>query len=98
MNVVRLPGTVKEVFEQRIRSELRVSADRILARTREVRSGKLNDPRFGQRHTGEGVYADTIARLFERTAERLGLVGRKAGPDEPWSAGEELGRPLNRPT
>jgi DNA repair photolyase len=83
MIMVRLPGTVKQVFEQRIRSELPLRAERILARTREVRAGKLNDPRFGVRQTGEGVYAEAVSRLFERTAERLGLRGRRVQPDEP---------------
>jgi DNA repair photolyase len=83
MIVVRLPGTVKEVFEQRIRKELPLRAERILARTREVRGGKLNDPRFGHRQTGEGVYAEMVTRLFERTADRLGLVGRRAQASEP---------------
>jgi DNA repair photolyase len=83
MIVVRLPGTVKQVFEETLRRELPLRADRILARTREVRAGKLNDPRFGHRQTGEGVYADAIGRLFEQTARRLGLLGRQARADEP---------------
>src|SRR4029077_18017897 len=72
MIVVRLPGTVKQVFEETLRRELPLRADRILARTREVRAGKLNDPRFGHRQTGDGVYADSIAQLFERPARRFG--------------------------
>ena len=82
MIVVRLPGTVKEVFEQRVRAALPLRADRILARTREVRAGKLNDPRFGTRQTGEGQYADAIGQLFDRTARRLGLVRSEATPTE----------------
>jgi len=74
MIIVRLPGSVKEVFEERVRTALPLRADRILARTREVRAGKLNDPRFGTRKTGEGQYAESIAQLFEKTARRLGLV------------------------
>ena len=73
MIVVRLPGSVKEVFEERVRAAMPLRADRILARTREVRAGKLNDARFGTRQTGEGHYAETIAQLFDRTARRLGL-------------------------
>jgi DNA repair photolyase len=83
MIVVRLPGTVKQVFEETLRRELPLRADRILSRTREVRAGKLNDPRFGHRQTGEGVYADAIGRLFEETARRLGLSRREARADEP---------------
>jgi DNA repair photolyase len=74
MIVLRLPGSVKQVFEERLRAAMPLRAERVLARTREVRSGNLNDPRFGTRQTGEGVYADSIAQLFERTARRLGLA------------------------
>ena len=73
MIVLRLPGNVKHVFEERLRTTLPLRAERVLARTREVRGGKLNDPRFGCRFIGEGTYAETIAQLFRRTAERLGL-------------------------
>jgi DNA repair photolyase len=82
MIIVRLPGTVKEVFEERVRAALPLRADRILARTREVRGGKLNDPRFGTRKTGEGQYAESIAQLFEKTARRLGLRRDEATPTD----------------
>jgi DNA repair photolyase len=83
MIVVRLPGAVKQVFEETLKRELPLRAERVLARTREVRAGKLNDPRFGHRLAGEGVYAQTIARLFEETSRRLGLTSRQARADEP---------------
>jgi DNA repair photolyase len=80
MILLRLPGSVKQVFEERLRASMPLRAERVLARTREVRAGKLNDPRFGTRQTGEGVYAESIAQLFERTARRLGLaVGSASG-------------------
>jgi DNA repair photolyase len=83
MIIVRLPGSVKQVFEERVRAALPLRAERILARTREVRGGKLNDPRFGTRKTGEGQYAESIAQLFDRTARRLGLVrNEEARPEE----------------
>jgi DNA repair photolyase len=71
--MLRLPGSVKQVFEERLRATMPLRAERVLARTREVRGGKLNDPRFGSRQTGEGVYADTVTQLFARTAARLGF-------------------------
>jgi len=73
MIVLRLPGSVKEVFEERMRERLPLAADRVLARTREVRGGRLNDPRFGSRMSGEGEYASAIHQLFDQTARRLGL-------------------------
>ncbi len=71
--LLRLPGNVKEVFDARVREALPLRAERIIARTREVRSGHRSDPRFGTRMTGEGVYAESIARLFTVTARRLGF-------------------------
>ncbi|MBK8995716.1 MAG: radical SAM protein, partial [Myxococcales bacterium] len=43
--MLRLPGPVQQVFEERVREALPLAAERILARTREVRGGKLNDAR-----------------------------------------------------
>jgi DNA repair photolyase len=76
--ILRLPGSVKQVFEDRLRQGLPLSAAKVLARTREMRNGKLNDPRFGTRMTGEGTYAEAIAQLFEQTARKLGLSGDDA--------------------
>jgi DNA repair photolyase len=71
--IVRLPGPVAEVFEQRIRAVLPERAERILHRIREVRGGALNDSRFGSRMRGQGPYAQTISALFQATCKRLGL-------------------------
>ncbi len=70
---LRLPGSVKQVFEERLRAALPLSAEKVLKRTREMRGGKLYDSRFGQRMQGEGEYFATITRLFESSCERLGL-------------------------
>jgi DNA repair photolyase len=71
--MVRLPGPVKDVFEERLRATLPLRAERVLHRLREVRGGELNDARFGSRMRGEGLYAEAIKRLFDATARRLGL-------------------------
>ncbi len=83
MVLLRLPGSVKEVFEGRVRAALPLRAERILRRVRETRAGKLNDPRFGARMSGEGPYADAIATLFNTTAARLGLLVRHDDKPEP---------------
>ncbi len=79
--MLRLPGPVKEVFEERIRAALPLRAEKILNRVRDVRGGKLNDPRFGSRMSGEGVYAEAVGALFQQTADKLGLstARRNAG-------------------
>ena len=75
MIMLRLPGPVKNVFETRLRSTMPLAAERVLARTREMRGGRLNDPRFGSRMTGEGEYAEMVNALFRSTVKKLGLGG-----------------------
>ena len=70
---LRLPGSVKEVFEERLRAAMPLRADKILNHIREARGGKLYDSRFGVRGKGEGVYAEQARALFETTARRVGL-------------------------
>jgi DNA repair photolyase len=72
--LLRLPGSVKEVFEQRLRASLPLQAERVLHRIRETRGGKLYDPRFGVRGRGEGAISEGIASLFKTTARRLGFA------------------------
>jgi DNA repair photolyase len=75
--LLRLPGAVKQVFEDRIRGAMPLAADKILHRIRETRGGeKLYDARFGTRGRGEGVYADMIKLMFDTTVARLGLNQR----------------------
>lgn len=71
--LLRLPGSVKAVFEERMRATLPERAERVLHRIRETRDGKLYDARFSVRGRGEGAHAETIAALFEASARRLGL-------------------------
>ena len=71
--LLRLPGSVKEVFFHRLKEVLPLRAARIEHRIREVRSGKLYDSRFGHRHHGEGHYWDSIDQLWELWTHRLGF-------------------------
>lgn len=71
--LLRLPGPVAQVFEERMRAAMPLRVDRILHRIRETRGGQMNDPRFGTRGRGEGAYAEMIHSLFQSTATRLGL-------------------------
>lgn len=71
--LLRLPGSVKAVFGDRLRARLPLAADRVLHQIRSTRGGRLSDPRFGRRHTGDGRYADAARALFESCARRLGF-------------------------
>lgn len=76
---LRLPGSVAEVFFTRLHAAMPEVAGRVEARVRDLRDGRLNDPRFGHRMTGRGAYWQSVTRLFETVATRLGLDG-----GQPW--------------
>jgi DNA repair photolyase len=71
--LLRLPGAVKDVFEERLRAKLPLRAERVLHRIRETRGGQLYDSRFNSRMSGEGLYAQTIERLFDTAARKVGI-------------------------
>lgn len=81
--LLRLPGSVKEVFETRLREALPQRADKVLHRVRETRGGALYDARFGVRGRGEGQYADAIAAAFEATVKKLGLHSERHIDERP---------------
>jgi hypothetical protein len=45
----------------------------VLKLLRELRGGRLNDPRFGHRMRGQGPYADLLAGRFTRACRRFEL-------------------------
>ena len=84
MGFVRLPGSVKAVFESRLQEKLPGRAHRILNLIRESRGGPLNRSAFFERMRGSGAYADSVRRLFDAHIKRLGLnQTRKARPADP---------------
>jgi DNA repair photolyase len=80
---LRLPGSVAQVFEERLRAAMPLRADKILHRIRDARGGELYDARFGVRQRGEGAYAEQARALFDATCRRLGLNAAMSGGDPP---------------
>jgi DNA repair photolyase len=74
---VRLPYELGELFTQWLHAHYPQRAERVLSLVREMRGGRLNDPRFGHRMRGDGPYAALLARRFETAARRLGLDRRR---------------------
>ena len=72
--VLRLPYGVKDLFRQWLEQHFPDRAKKVLHRVEEVRGGRLNDPRFGSRMTGEGVYAEQVAALFDHARRKAGLA------------------------
>jgi DNA repair photolyase len=73
MTMLRLPGSVAEYFEQRLRERLPTKAERVLNHIREARDGKLNSSEFGERMRGKGEYWKALERLFDVHCARLGF-------------------------
>jgi DNA repair photolyase len=71
--LIRLPLTVAPIFTDWLRTHFPSSAEKILNRIRSMRGGKLNDPRFGSRMKGEGIFADQIRQTFEISRRRARL-------------------------
>jgi len=71
--ILRLPHAVKDVFLHWLETHAPGRKNRVLARIRELRGGRLNDASFGARLRGEGIFAEQIKQLFTITARRAGL-------------------------
>jgi DNA repair photolyase len=72
--VLRLPHGVAPLFEDWLERHYPARARKVLARIRDLRGGRLNDPQFGSRMRGEGPFAAQIEQLFEISARRAGLA------------------------
>jgi DNA repair photolyase len=71
--MLRLPFEVAALFEAWLREHFPERAERVLNHVREMRGGRLNDPRFGHRMRGQGAYAAMIAQRFAAACRRHGL-------------------------
>ncbi len=71
--VLRLPWELNDVFQQWLRTHFPLRAERVMARIRDLRGGKDYDATFGRRMTGEGIWAELIAKRFQRAVARHGL-------------------------
>ncbi len=76
--LVRLPHEVKTLFRDWLAQHYPQRAGHVMSLIRQSRGGRDNDPRFGQRMRGEGVFASMISRRFTRTCRELGLNLRES--------------------
>lgn len=75
--MLRLPYAVAPIFEGWLAHHFPERKEKVLNRIREVRGGKLNDPRFVSRMRGEGFYAGHVAKLFAVSLRRAGMDGKR---------------------
>jgi DNA repair photolyase len=71
--ILRLPLTVAPIFERWLEENFPETKEKVLGRIRVIRGGKLNDPRFGSRMRGEGVFADQISQMFHVARRKVGF-------------------------
>jgi DNA repair photolyase len=77
---LRLPHQLGALFEDWLARHYPDRREKVLNQIRAVRSGSLNDPRFGSRMRGEGIFAEHLQKLFEVTCRRLGLNRERRPP------------------
>ena len=74
MILLRLPGSVLPVFEQRLTEAVPLRASKVLHTLEDLRGGKRNDARFGTRMRGQGPRWAAIEAMFDTHRRRLGLA------------------------
>ncbi len=79
--VLRLPWEVNPLFQQWLQTHFPDRAARVMARVRDLRGGRDNDSRFGQRMSGQGVWAQLLAQRFQNATRRLGLNSQRIALD-----------------
>ncbi len=74
--LVRLPLTVRPVFQEWLARTQPEKADRIEGLIQQTRNGQLNTSQWGQRMTGSGPIAEQIGAMHQLFAKKYGLQGR----------------------
>jgi DNA repair photolyase len=72
-SIVRLPGTVADVFENWLERHQPMAKEKILGRIRAAHDGKLNGMTPGVRMRGSGAAAEQTRKLFQTCARKHGL-------------------------
>ncbi|MEW6368233.1 MAG: PA0069 family radical SAM protein [Acidobacteriota bacterium] len=77
--IVRLPQSVRAIFERWLARHRPAAKKKVLDRLREIRGEDLDEKRIGRRFTGEGELARQIRSLFAMSCRKVGLAD--SGPD-----------------
>ena len=77
--ILRLPNELKDVFKEWLAAHYPQRAEHVISIVRQMRGGKDNDPRFGERMRGTGNFAELISTRFALACKRFGLNGHGGG-------------------
>ena len=75
--IVRLNGSVKEIFHDWLYKSFPDRADKVWHLIMECHGGDVSDSRFGTRMRGEGAVAKSISQLFKLSVKKY-FEGRKS--------------------
>jgi len=71
--LLRLPWEVKDLFKAWLEAHFPLKAAHVMSRIHEMRNGRDNDPHFGTRMTGQGLFAELLRQRFDKACARLGM-------------------------
>ena len=75
--LVRLPWEVRPIFKDWLEKHFPLKAAHVMSRIREMRDGKENDPNFGTRMSGTGLFAQLLQQRFDKACARFGLIAKE---------------------
>src|SRR5216684_858713 len=81
--IMRLPNELKELFKEWLAAHYPERAGHVISIVHQMRGGRDNDPRFGSRMTGTGIFAELIEKRFDLACRRFGLNDHGAGRKPP---------------
>jgi DNA repair photolyase len=76
MTIVRLNGSIGDIFEDWLRKNFPDRFDKVWNQICDMHGGSVNDSQFGRRMSGEGKFAEVIHQLF-RTSKKKYFEGRQ---------------------
>lgn len=71
--ILRLPYELKNLFKDWLEQHYPLKAAHVMSQIRQMRGGRENDPRFGKRMSGEGIFAELQEQRFRIACERSGI-------------------------
>jgi len=74
--IVRLNGSIAEIFKDWIYKNFPDRAEKVLHHIADAHGGQLNDSRYGKRMSGEGNMVNSIKQIFQMSVKKY-LSGRK---------------------
>lgn len=77
--LVRLNGTVADLFVDWIYKAFPDRAEKVLRQVAEIHGGKLGERAFGKRMRGQGTFAEAIRRMFKMAVQQY-MGARKSPP------------------